>query len=154
MKLSKHLEEAVYVLLILATQKDQQALKSKTLSKLLEVSDSSLKQVLRQLVVNNLIEATASKDGGFKLKKRINEISLKDVMAAVEGEEFISADLSYIGQRIFPNKAHTLESESLVIETLTKAQNLYALELEKLKLSDLLLAEAMDNKTLDWLKRE
>ncbi|ARE29123.1 Rrf2 family transcriptional regulator [Lactococcus cremoris] len=154
MKLSKHLEEAVYVLLILATQKDQQALKSKTLSKLLEVSDSSLKKVLRQLVVNNLIESTASKDGGFKLKKRINEISLKDVMAAVEGEEFISADLSYIGQRIFPNKAHTLESESLVIETLTKAQNLYALELEKLKLSDLLLAEAMDNKTLDWLKRE
>ena len=154
MKLSKHLEEAVYVLLILATQKDQQALKSKTLSKLLEVSDSSLKKVLRQLVVNNLIESTASKDGGFKLKKRINEISLKDVMAAVEGEEFISADLSYIGQRIFPNKAHTLESESLVIETLTKAQNLYALELEKLKLSDLLLAEAMDKKTLDWLKRE
>lgn len=154
MKLSKHLEEAVYVLLILATQKDQQALKSKTLSNLLEVSDSSLKKVLRQLVVNNLIESTASKDGGFKLKKRINEISLKDVMAAVEGEEFISADLSYIGQRIFPNKAHTLESESLVIETLTKAQNLYALELEKLKLSDLLLAEAMDNKTLDWLKRE
>ena len=154
MKLSKHLEEAVYVLLILATQKDQQALKSKTLSKLLEVSDSSLKKVLRQLVVNNLIESTASKDGGFKLKKRINEISLKDVMAAVEGEEFISADLSYNGQRIFPNKAHTLESESLVIETLTKAQNLYALELEKLKLSDLLLAEAMDNKTLDWLKRE
>ncbi|MDU2185614.1 MAG: hypothetical protein E7L30_08250 [Lactococcus lactis] len=41
-----------------------------------------------------------------------------------------------------------------MIETLTKAQNLYALELEKLKLSDLLLAEAMDNKTLDWLKRE
>ena len=154
MKLSKHLEEDVYVLLILATQKDQQALKSKTLSKLLEVSDSSLKKVLRQLVVNNLIESTASKDGGFKLKKRINEISLKDVMAAVEGEEFISADLSHIGQRIFPNKAHTLESESLVIETLTKAQNLYALELEKLKLSDLLLAEAMDNKTLDWLKRE
>ncbi|MDU2185615.1 MAG: Rrf2 family transcriptional regulator [Lactococcus lactis] len=107
MKLSKHLEEAVYVLLILATQKDQQALKSKTLSKLLEVSDSSLKKVLRQLVVNNLIESTASKDGGFKLKKRINEISLKDVMAAVEGEEFISADLSHIGQRIFPNKAHT-----------------------------------------------
>ncbi len=90
----------------------------------------------------------------LSLKKRINEISLKDVMAAVEGEEFISADLSHIGQRIFPNKAHTLESESLVIETLTKAQNLYALELDKLKLSDLLLAEAMDNKTLDWLKRE
>lgn len=44
MKLSKHLEEAVYVLLILATQKDQQALKSKTLSNLLEVSDSSLKK--------------------------------------------------------------------------------------------------------------
>lgn len=106
MKLSKHLEEAVYVLLILATQKDQQALKSKTLSNLLEVSDSSLKKVLRQLVVNNLIESTASKDGGFKLKKRINEISLKDVMAAVEGKNSLVLTLVILGSASFQIK-HT-----------------------------------------------
>ncbi|MFO8479000.1 Rrf2 family transcriptional regulator, partial [Staphylococcus aureus] len=51
MKISKHFEQGIYVLLILATQEGQGAVKSQTLSEKLEVSDSSLKKILRKLVV-------------------------------------------------------------------------------------------------------
>ena len=44
MKISKSLEQAIFVLLMLALQKDKTAVKSFILSKKLEISDSYLKK--------------------------------------------------------------------------------------------------------------
>lgn len=153
MKISKHLEEGIYVLLILATQKGLTPLKSHSLSQILGVSDSSLKKILRQLVVANLIESQATKDGGFSLKKSIADISLKDVLFAIESSDFISHDFMHLGNQIFPNQVHTQQSEALVLKTLLNAQNHYADELEQLKLSDLLMEETIKSGAIDWKKR-
>lgn len=46
MKVNKSVEQAIYVLVILALQKDHAPIKSRVLSQILQVSDSYLKKIL------------------------------------------------------------------------------------------------------------
>lgn len=154
MRISKNYEQAVYVLLLLATQKEHTPLKSNTISPILEVSDSSLKKILRKLVVKDLISSSASKDGGFKLKKSIEQISLLDVLNAVEDDQLFDYTMSHLSHKIFPNKQHTIKSEELVIHTLKKGELAFANELSKVYLSDLLEADAIKNGAIDWNNRK
>ena len=66
MKIRKSFEQAICILIILATQ--NLPVKSIDLSKRLGVSDSYLKKITRQLVVSGLIKSKASKLGGFVMK--------------------------------------------------------------------------------------
>ena len=99
MKISKHFEQGIYVLLILATQENQGAVKSQTLSEKLEVSDSSLKKILRKLVVANLITSNASKDGGFQLNQSIEDITVKEVIEAISNGDVIEFEISHFSRR-------------------------------------------------------
>lgn len=151
MRISKNFEQGIYVLLLLATQKEHQPLKSSLMSQILGVSDSSLKKVLRKLVVKDLIDSNASKDGGFKLKKSIQEITLLDVMNAIENDQVIKYSLTHLARSIFPNKKHTLKSEQLVIDTINNGERAFSKELEKITLADLIEADAIKNGAIDWL---
>ncbi|MCD5481575.1 Rrf2 family transcriptional regulator [Lactobacillus delbrueckii subsp. bulgaricus] len=63
MKINKSVEQAIYVLLILALQKDGEPLKSRVLSAHLKVSDSYLKKILMKLEKRRL-------DRRFRQQKR------------------------------------------------------------------------------------
>ena len=54
MKMKSGVEQAICILIMLATQIDQRPIKSAILSKRLSVSDSYLKKVMRSLVVSGL----------------------------------------------------------------------------------------------------
>ena len=73
MRIRKSFEQAICILLLIGTSEGP--LKSHELSKMLDVSDSYLKKVTRQLVVAGLITSKASKLGGFILNKKMNDIS-------------------------------------------------------------------------------
>lgn len=85
--MSSAVEQSLVVLVMLALQKDGLPVKSHVLSEHLEVSESYLKKTMRKLVVANLIKAIASKEGGFKLARNTNDITLLDVYEAIEGED-------------------------------------------------------------------
>ncbi|MDN6541808.1 MAG: Rrf2 family transcriptional regulator [Tetragenococcus koreensis] len=85
MRLKKSLEEAVCILLILAKEEGDNAVKSYWISQQLGVSDSYLKKILRKLVLNDVITSTSSKGGGFKLARPIESIYMIDVYYAIEG---------------------------------------------------------------------
>lgn len=150
MKISKNFEQGIYVLLILATQKGQKPVKSQTLSRKLEVSDSSLKKILRKLVVANLITSNASKDGGFQLNVSIECITLYDVLQAVSESEIISYDLSHLSRRIFFNEEHIAESENKVINQLEKASRAFEDTLKYLSLRSLLENDYYENRLVEW----
>ena len=57
------------------------------------MSDSSLKKILRKLVVANLITSNASKDGGFQLNQSIEDITLKDVIEAISNGDVIEFEI-------------------------------------------------------------
>ena len=78
MRIRKSFEQAICILLLIGTSEGP--LKSHELSKKLDVSDSYLKKVTRQLVVAGLITSKASKLGGFILNKKMNDISFLDIL--------------------------------------------------------------------------
>lgn len=104
MKMSNAVEQSLVVLVMLALQKDELPIKSYLLSNRLEVSESYLKKTMRKLVVAGIVQAIASKEGGFKLGRSIADITLLDVYEAIEGDgSFIHS--TQLADRIFLNQA-------------------------------------------------
>ncbi|MGR8827194.1 Rrf2 family transcriptional regulator [Leuconostoc citreum] len=104
MKMSNAVEQSLVVLVMLALQKDELPIKSYLLSNRLEVSESYLKKTMRKLVVAGIVQAIASKEGGFKLARSIADITLLDVYEAIEGDgSFIHS--TQLADRIFLNQA-------------------------------------------------
>ncbi|WP_125588306.1 Rrf2 family transcriptional regulator [Companilactobacillus jidongensis] len=150
MKISKQFEEAVYVLLIIASQENGESLKSSDLSSLLEVSDSSLKKLLRKLVVAGFIDSYASKDGGFNLIKPIKEVSLGSVLQAIEGEPVVDYKISNLAEKIFDDQEHIQASKDIVMNAISSASDGLLKELNKVKLSSLVPKNQKYNWTVDW----
>lgn len=150
MRLSKHVEEALYVILLLATQKNHRPIKSHRLSELLQVSDSSLKKVLRQLVVKGLIHSSATKDGGFELLKAIEEITLLDIVEAVESDELIRYVPNNVAETIFSRKEHARKSEQYIVDGFNQARDAYAEALEKIKIATILEEKTIQLGAIEW----
>lgn len=101
------------------------------------------------MVVADLIVSNASKDGGFQLKKPIEEISLYDVYKAIETTE-ITDFKSEIARKLFKDEEHIKNSEDRIIDTINKAED----TLKKLKLSALLDSKKYKNSDIDWYKTD
>ena len=101
------------------------------------------------MVVADLIVSNASKDGGFQLKKSIEEISLYDVYKAIETTE-ITDFKSEIARKLFKDEEHIKNSEDRIIDTINKVED----TLKKLKLSALLDSKKYKNSDIDWYKTD
>lgn len=84
MKVTSGVEQSIFVLIVLARQKNQEPIKSETLAKILGVSESYLRKIIRKLVVAGIIESNASRTGGIRLARTLDEVTFFDVMEAVE----------------------------------------------------------------------
>lgn len=79
--------------------------------------------------------------GGFLLAQPLSEISLQDVLLAVEGQQPIQFKNNHLARQIFdyePEKDHVACSESLLAGALTDAQAAYEKSLATFKLDRLL----------------
>lgn len=137
MKVNESVEQAVFALLILATQKNNAPVKSSAISDTLKISDSYLKKTLRKLVVAKLIKSSASKDGGFQLARAFETITLYDVYRAVETEKY-NPRLSDTAKNVFSDQSHVKQSEAIVVKTFLSARSAFDEELKSLYLSTLL----------------
>ena len=116
----------------------------------MEVSDSSLKKILRKLVVADLITSNASKDGGFQLNRSIEDITLKDVIEAISNGDVIEYEISHLSRRIFFNDQHIKDSEMKVKQQLNYAIQAFKEKLNELPLVELLEDEYFKHKLVDW----
>lgn len=134
---------------MLGLQKDNQSVKSNVMSKILKVSDSYLKKILRKLVLADLVISSASKDGGFQLKKSLNQITLYDVYKAIETEG-IKYEISDLAEHIFNDDEHTKQSKKKVMDTIDLGVNAFNSELSSVYLSELLIEEENRCIKIDW----
>jgi Rrf2 family protein len=148
-KINKSFEQGIYVLLMLGLQKDNQAVKSNVMSNILQVSDSYLKKILRKLVLADLVISSASKDGGFQLKKSLKQITLYDVYKAIEIDG-ISFNVSDLAEHVFNNDEHTKQSKKKVVDTINLGINAFNTQLSSVYLSELLIEENNDYMKIDW----
>lgn len=149
MKVNKSVEQGIYVLCILALQKGHTSVKSQTLSRLLQVSDSYLKKILAKMVKADLITSSANRAGGYQLARPVTEISAYDVFAAFDQDKDV-LELQHLAENIFPDKEHAQQSEALIVDAFDRGFNDLNEELKKLKISDLLRAEYLDEGYQDW----
>ena len=149
MKVNKSVEQAIYVLLMLALQKNHTPLKSRVLSKKLQVSDSYLKKILMKMKNNGLITAISSKNGGYQLARPIDKISLKDIFFALDLNKN-PYDFNHLSYHVFPDKKHVKESEDKLYAVMDNAFDNFYAELDELKLSELLIDGNYQNGVLDW----
>lgn len=152
MKFNKSTEQAAFVLIMLALQKDHTPVKSNVLSKILKVSDSYLKKILMKLSKANLITATASKTGGYILNKNIEQISLMDVMNALEVDS-LNIEFYHLGYSIFDDHKHVQEGEDKIKKIFLEANIEFNKKINEFKLSELLHTTAYTYGEIDWEER-
>ena len=149
MKLSNGVEQGVFVMLMLALSKDHQPVRSDVLSRILDVSDSYLKKILRKLVAAGLIDSSAAPGGGFALARPIEAVTLADVLAVFE--EAPSAKQSEaFAYRVFLSCKQTEASVERVDATLQAGWRAFLSELAQLTLSDLLIRGNYREGVVDW----
>ena len=86
MKLTNATEQAVAVIAIIATQQPNLPVSSASIYQKLAVSPSYVQKLLRKLVVAKLIQGVSGNNGGFYLEKQTTEISLLEIVEAIEGK--------------------------------------------------------------------
>ena len=152
MIVNRCVEQGIYVALILSMEKDHQPLRSSELSAILSVSDSYLKKILRKMVLADIIRSSPGKDGGFQLARSLEEISVFDIYAALEGAE-CELKLSGIGSRLFVDDRKFQEGVSRVDSVFREANRAFCEELRNLRLSDLVSREHYLNGDIDFAMR-
>ncbi|MFC6253650.1 RrF2 family transcriptional regulator [Secundilactobacillus hailunensis] len=148
MKFKIGVEQAIYVVVILARQQDQQPLKSKLLSQILQVSDSYLHKITRQLAVQHIITTDASKTGGLTLARPTSEISLLDIFEAIEGTDSFASWNNLRDQVLrLDNHAFKQKFDQVSLQ-FKQAEESYKATLAKFSIADLLSDET--DSFVDW----
>jgi len=130
MKLSRTVAYAVQATLQLAQSKSGAPVPCSHLAAEGHMPERFLLQVLRHLVTHGVLHSTRGVDGGYSLERKPDEISLLDVIEAIDGP--LSATLP-------SNNGNELSSVDLRLrEALEKVTNNSRRQLQAIKLSDLL----------------
>lgn len=85
MKLSKSFELGLAIMLIIAKRPDDSAIAAKAIASQLGASLTYSQKLLRKLVIAGLIRAVPGSGGGFTLARPATQISLADIVSAIEG---------------------------------------------------------------------
>ncbi len=80
-------EQAVYAILLLNMLPDKAVLPGEAISQQLGTSPSYSQKLMRRLVSADLIASVPGVKGGFKLKKKPQEIRVYDIYLAIEGHQ-------------------------------------------------------------------
>lgn len=151
MKISKTVEQGVYVVLMIALEKDHAPVKCNVLSELLGVSESYLMKILHKMVVGGIIRSTASKTGGYQLAKNVEDITLYDVFHSIEGDGEIK--LSMLAHRLFVDDEKLKAGEEKVINCFHDAFADFDNRLKSFRLSDLMIKENYTKGWIHWADR-
>lgn len=149
MKINGSFEQGIFVVVILALEKNHAPVKSRVMSDVLQVSDSYLKKILMKLSKNGLVVSSASKQGGYRLAMKADEISLKDIFVALELHEGAFESFHY-ARTIFSDKAHVIESEKKIEAAIAHGLARFYDALDELKVSDILKDGAWQNGAVEW----
>lgn len=131
MKIRQSFEQAICILLLIGAS--EKPIKSHELSQKLDVSDSYLKKVTRQLVISGLITSKASKLGGFVLNRDLEEISFLDIFEAIEGKEKF-VETTHLVEKVFDPSLKVKETEAVIVDYLNTAEKQYKSKLKEITL--------------------
>ncbi|MBI3836538.1 MAG: Rrf2 family transcriptional regulator [Planctomycetia bacterium] len=130
MKLSRTVAYAVYATLQLAQSKSGVPIPCSHLAAEGHMPERFLLQILRHLVTHGILHSTRGVDGGYALERKSDEISLLDVIEAIDGPLVATLPAS--------DGNHPSQSEVNLREALERVTANLRHQLQAIKLSDLL----------------
>ncbi|AZB42112.1 Rrf2 family transcriptional regulator [Bacillus sp. FJAT-42376] len=87
MQMKTGVEQAVYAILMLTFLPEKAVLPGEVISGQLGGSPTYFQKLLRKLVSADLIASVPGKKGGFRLKRKPEDIAIYDVYMAIEGKQ-------------------------------------------------------------------
>ena len=87
MQMKTGVEQSVYAILMLNMLPDRAVLPGEAISQQLGTSPTYFQKLLRKLVSADLITSVSGVKGGFKLKKKPEDIRIYDIYLAIEGQQ-------------------------------------------------------------------
>ncbi|MEG0260103.1 MAG: Rrf2 family transcriptional regulator [Lysinibacillus sp.] len=87
MQMKTGVEQSVYAILILNMLPDKAVLPGEAISQQLGASPTYFQKLLRKLVSADLITSVPGVKGGFKLRKKPEDIRVYDIYLAIEGQQ-------------------------------------------------------------------
>ena len=136
MKLSGAVEQACCILALLAEPQTPAPITNDTLAERMAVSPTYLQKISRKLVVAGLITSAQGAGGGFVLARQMRDITLYDVVLAVEGEADFFQPQGII-ERVFAARPRQVEIGMNMIEKVfASAQQKWSEYLKTVTLED------------------
>lgn len=153
MMLSKGLEQAICIMTLLATQNKEIPLASHVINQRLKgTSHSYIRKIIRKLVVSGLVSSVSGIKGGFSLAKEPNDISLLEVVEALEGPIDTYPNTGLINQ-VFADRGPKADSgEKILTSVFQKADDYYSTYLAKQTVEQLIKKTLNTNQipVLNW----
>lgn len=84
MKLARSFEQSMAIMIAIARQPTNSPISASVLASKLKLSPTYSQKLLRKLVLAELIKASPGVGGGFLMAKDANQISIVDIMQAVD----------------------------------------------------------------------
>lgn len=84
MKLTRSFEQSIAIMITIAGQPANNPIPANALAGKLNLSPTYSQKILRKLVVAGLIKATPGVNGGFIIARNPNQISIVDIMQAID----------------------------------------------------------------------
>jgi len=145
MKLSDGVEQAIHCVAVLAGLSADGVLSAAALAEFHGVSTSYLLKHLQALSGAGLVRTVPGPRGGYRLAKEPGEISLLDIVLAVEGPApaFRCNEIRQRGPNPLPQRYFTKPCQ--VTAAMLKAERAYRAELAKTKIADILADLSADD---------
>lgn len=152
MQLAKSFEQAACVLVLLATQQPEVPLTADVLHERIGGSASYIRKIIRKLVVAGLVTSSSGNNGGVYLAKSPDDISIKDVVGAIEGTLHTFPNRGYF-DRVFKDVEPVADEGTKIVNAIfSQADQLWLDFLAKKKIAALIkqLLAVKQIPVLDW----
>lgn len=137
MQLTKGVEQAICIIVLLATQESSAPLASDEISRRLDVSPSYLKKITRKLVIQGIIVSVSGNNGGVSLAKPVEEVTMLQLIEAMEGPFAMYPDTGLIS-RAFHEGQYAERGQQVLRKVFHQADQLMVDYFSKVTAADLL----------------
>lgn len=153
LKLTNATEQALAIMAILSIQKKDVPVSSESIYTKLSVSQSYVKKLLRKLVVSKLIAGVSGNNGGFYLERETDDISLLEIVEAIEGPFQSFPDVGVLQRAFVGFDEYAQNGDNIISGFFSEADRVWEEKLRAITIEEVLKKVFMNEKeipTRDW----